>query len=288
MAEENSMVILVTRDRVVYEVDLQYLKLKDGILATTEAINSPYRPYCDSRYQISRNGSRIVEFSVRCPEWSTIITRGHAEEYPAALDMSKTRLELNIFDPSGTADQVQTLELEYADRQSLDVHGHIITFSPDLSIVQAGAHVFDLLAPGHPRLSFPDNLLDKSLRGKNSSITFSSCNRYLVLVQGKQDVAPDESATCAIFRICRAAGKIEKVAVPGLDELVADGFSAAFHPELPLLMLICFTRPGLGVRDALLDARNPGNHMSAIEIDLEALKPTPIDIPEHECSPFDM
>ena len=77
--------------------------------------------------------------------------RGYAEEHSAALDISKTRLELKMFDLVGTADQVQTLELEYVEPPTLDLihcskrnrtggfltsedfHTHVITFSPDLS-----------------------------------------------------------------------------------------------------------------------------------------------------------
>ena len=268
VAEEDSMVILVTRDRVVYELNLQTLKLEDGILATTEGISPPYRPYCDSGYRISRNGSRIVELYIRCPEWS------ETEEYSAALHVGKTRLELKIFDLSGTADQVQIIELEYADPLPPDSHMHVITFSPDLSIVQAGADIVDLLAPGHPRLWFPDNPLEKPRQGEKSSITFSPCNRYLVLVQNKKNVATNGPATYGIFRIYRTIGKIEKVEIPGLDYLVADAFYADSHPELPLLVLTCFKRPQPG-------CQNAANHINAIEIDLETLKPTPIDIPKH-------
>ena len=275
VAEEDSMVILINLDREVYELDFQCLKLKNGILATTEGIHSPYRPYCNSDYRISRNGSSIVRHYIRCPEWSEIIMRHHAGEHSAVLEIGKTRLELKMLDLSGTADQVQTLELEFTEPQSPDFHMHVITFSPDLSIVQAGADIFDLLVPGHPRLSFPDNPLDKPRPGAHSKIIFSSCNRYLVLTESKYGEATDLSARYRIFRIYRTVGNIEKVAIPGLDDLVADGFSAAFHPELPLLVLTCYTRPEPGVRNAAI-------YINAIEIDLEALKPIAIDIPKHE------
>lgn len=268
------MVILVARDRVVYELDLQYLKLEDGILAKTEGIISPYRSYCDSGYRISRNGSRLVGYYIRCPEWpGTTTTRGHAEEHSAALDIGKTRLELRMFEISQAADQIQTLELEHEDHKSPEGHTHVITFSPDLTIVQAGAHIFDLLAPGHPRLSFPDSPLDKARQGENSSITFSSCTRYLVLIKSKDNEATDSFATYGIFRIYRAVGRIEKRVIPGLDDLVADGFSIAFHPELPLPMLKYFTCPESSVREA-------AGYINVIEIDLEALKHTPVKIPK--------
>ena len=269
MAEEGSMVILVSMDRVVYKLELQSLKLEDDILATTESI---YRSYCDSDYRISRSSSRVVRLYIRCPEGS------ETEEHAATLDVGKTRLELKMFDLSGSADQVQSLELEYAERPFPNRHMHVITFSPDLSIVQAGAHVFDLLAPGHPPLSFPDNPLDGPRQGEGLSMTLSSCNRYLVLIKSKDDVTTDELATCGIFQINRPVGEIEKVVIPGLDDLVADRFAAAFHPELPLLVLTCLMRPEPGVRKL-------AKYISAIEIDLETLKHTSINIPKHS---FDM
>ena len=269
MMDEDSLVILVTMDRVMYEIDLQSLKLEDSILATTEGFNSLYRPSCDSGYRISKNGSRVFGFYMRCPEGS------ETEEHLETLDVGKTRLELKMFDLSGTADHVQTRELEYAEPRSPNLHTHVIAFSPDLSIVQAGTHVFDLLAPGHQPLSFPDNPLDRPGQGEDLSIIFSSCNRYLVLIKSK-DATTNEFGTYRIFRIDRAVGKVEKVAIPGLDDLVAEGYSysATFHPELPLLVLMCFKYPEAGVRKA-------SECIDAIEIDLEALKHMPIKVPEY-------
>ena len=273
VVEEDAMVILMNEDRVVYELNLQSWKLEDSILATAEGINSPYRPHCDSGYRVSRNGSRFVGFYVRCPTWSEITTRAQAEEHSAAVDIGKARLELNIFDLSGTADQVQTLEMEFAVPEYRRSHKHAIEFSPDLSIVRAHAQIFDLMAPGYLSLSFVDNALDKLQEVEYQKITFSSCNRYLVLTKNGHRIAANEPTAYGIFRIYRAVGRIEKVVIPGLDDLVADGVSAAFHPELPLLMLKYFTCPESRVQEAT-------NYINAIEIDLEALKHTPIKIPQ--------
>ena len=281
VAEEDAMVILMNEDRVVYELNLQSWKLEDSILATAEGINSPYRPHCDSGYQVSRNGSRFVGFYVRCPNWSEITTRAHAEEHSAAVDIGKARLELNIFDLSGTADQVQTIELEFAVPEYRRSHKHAIEFSPDLSIVRAHAQIFDLTAPGYPSLSFVDNALDKLQEVEYQKITFSSCNRYLVLTKNGHRIAANEPTAYGVFRIYRTDGKIEKIAIPGLDNVVADGFSAAFHPEVPLFVLTCFTRPEPSVWNA-------ANYINAIEIDLEALKTSPIDIPEYKLPGFPM
>ena len=124
VAEEDSTVFLVTMDRVVYELDFQCLTIKDSTLATTEGIISPYWPYCDSGYRISRNGSQLVRFYIGCSERPGTTTCGHAEGHFATLDIGKTRLELKTFGLCGTADQVQILELEYTDPQSSKHHTH--------------------------------------------------------------------------------------------------------------------------------------------------------------------
>ena len=275
VAEEDSMIILVTKDRVVYELDLQCLNFKEDTPSTPGSMNYPYQPYCQRYYRVSNNGCRIIGLYLRCPEWSDATTCGREEEQPASQDFRKTRLELRIFDLSGTDDQVQIVELEYLDTDSPALHQHDTTFSPDLSLLQAGPYVFDLLAPGHPSLSFSDSALDKLRRGENSSVAFSACNLYLSIIEGKDDVAQDKSATFEIFRICRTSGKIEKIAIAGLGDLIADGFRAAFHPVLPLLVLTCITRQENDVLDI-------SNCIKVMEIDLEALNFAYIDIPKHE------
>ena len=86
----------------------------------------------------------------------------------------------------------------------------VITFSPDLSIVRVGAHIFNLLAPGHPRLSFPDNSLNKLQEGESIRVTFSSYNRYLVFTKSKDNIVTPQSATYGVFRICRQLEKLRK------------------------------------------------------------------------------
>ena len=277
VAEEDSMIILVTKHRVVYELDLQRLNFKEDTLSTPGDMNYPYQLYCQRYYRVSDNGCRIVGLYLRCPKWSDATTCGREEEQPASQDCGKTRLELMIFDLSGTAEQVQTVELEYSDPNSPAFHEHVITFSPDLSLLQAGPHVFDLLAPGHPSLSFPDSPLDNLQRGKNSSISFSACNLYLTILEGKNDVTQNKPATLEIFRICRTAGKIDKIVIAGLGDLIADASCAAFHPVLPLLVLTCITR-----RRREMDVWDVASSIKVMEIDLEALSFAYIDIPKHE------
>lgn len=275
MAEEDSMIILVTEDRVLYELDLQRLNFKEGTLATPRDTEFPYRPYCRRDYLVSSNGCRVVGFYIRCRKWSDTTSCESKEEQSASLDLSKTRMELKFFGFFETTEQVQTLELEYSGPELLDFHEHVITFSPDLSMLQAGPHVFDLLAPGHPRLSFPDSPLDSLRRGANSYISFSACNAYLIVIKGKDEVAQNEHAMFGLFRISRTAGKIERIAVAGLDDLVADSFCAPFHPVLPLLLLTCITDQENLVEDL-------AKAIKVMEIDLEAFIFAQIDIPKHQ------
>lgn len=74
-----------------------------------------------------------------------MVRRHREEEQIAFLDLGKTSLELKFFDLSWIADWVQTIDLKYSDLESPSFHEHVITLSPDLSILQAGLHVFDLL-----------------------------------------------------------------------------------------------------------------------------------------------
>ena len=270
MAEEESTIILVNEDRVLFELDLQRLNFKKGALVTPEEINSPYQPYCFRKYIVSNDGCRVVGLYMSCPKWSDATTYEDKKEQLASLDSSKTRMELKFLDSSGTPDWVQTLELEYSDPESPVYHDHVITFSPDISMLQAGPHIFDLLAPGNPRLVFPDSPLDKFRHGENSCIFFSACNCYLIAIQDKDGVA-----TFGIFRIARTAGMIERISVTGLDDLAADRFRAAFHPVLPLLLLTCITRQEKDVEDV-------SQTIKVLEIDMEALKFAQIDIPPHQ------
>lgn len=276
VVEEDSIIILVDKDRVLYKLDLQPLNFKEGTLATPEDTSFPYQPYCHRDYLVSSNGCRVVGLYVRCPEWSNATNCESNEEQSASLDFSKIRIGLKSFEFSATTDQVQTLELEYSDPESPDFHSdHAITFSPDLSMLQAGLHVFDLLAPGHPRLSFPDSPLDDLRHGESSFICFSACNCYLIIIEGKGEGAQNELATFGLFRVSPTAGKIEKIAIVGLDDLAADGFCAAFHPVLPLLLLTCITSQGNRLEDVTKFIR-------VMEIDLEAFKFVQIDLPKHQ------
>lgn len=274
MAEEHSSIFLISEDRVLYELDLQRLNFSDGTLATSGGTDFPHQPYCKNDYRVSTNGSRVVGLCIRCPKWPGVTTYVREEEQSASPDICKTRMELKIVNLSGTLDHAQTIDLEYSDPDSSAVHAHDITLSPDFSLMQAGPHIFDLSAPGHPQLSFPDSPLSRLRSEEGSCIYFSVCGHYLIITEGKNVEADNKFATFGLFRICRAAGHIEKVAIAGLDELVADGFEAAFHPILPLLLLTYVTYHGNDVEDV-------ANVTNVLEIDLEASKVVQIDLPKH-------
>ena len=267
-AGEESMIILVSDDRVLYELNLQDIT---GILATT---GCSYKSYCRDYSFVSVDGLRIIRLYVRCPDWPVATAREGEEEQLLSQSSSKTHIELRISDLSGTTDQVGVVELGYSDPLLPDFHEHEFSFSPDLSMLQAGPHIFDLQAPGRPCLSFPDSSLIKSRDGSRPHVTFSECNGYLVVMEDQGDIAEDEPATFEVFRVCRTAGNIESIAIKGLDELKADAFLAGFHPWLPLLLLTCITWPKH-------DKNFTTEAVKVLEIDLEALNNVAIAIPKH-------
>lgn len=273
VAEQHSSMFLVSEDRVIYELDLR-LNFSEGVLATSMGTDFPRQPYCKTDYQVTSNGSRIVGLYMRCPQWSGTTTNQCEEEQLVSQGISKTRVELNIVDLSETPDHIQTIELNYSDPESSALHTHDVTLSPDFSVLQAGVHIFDLLAPGHLQLSFPDSLLSSLRREKGACIHFSACSGYLIIIEGKSLDANDEIAVFGLFRIHRAAGKIERLAMVGLDDLAAYGFEAAFHPMLPLLLLTYVTYGRSEFEDVTKATK-------VVEVDLEASKSVQIDIPKH-------
>ena len=264
---------LISEDRVLYELDSQRLNFSEGTLGMSRGTDSPHLSYCNTDYIVSKNGSRVVGLYIRCPKCPGVTTYERDEEQLASPDTSKTLIGLNIVDLLGTPGQVQTIELEYPDTDLSAVHTHDVTFSPDLSILQAGAHIFDLLGPGHPRLCFPDSPLTSLPRQKGTRILFSACNGYLIIIEGKDIEVLDEHAKFGLFRISHAARIIERIAIAGLDDLAADGVEAAFHPELPLLLLTYIAYQGNNIEDM-------ANATKVMEIDLEASKFVQIDIPK--------
>ena len=271
VVEEDSMIVLVTAERVLYELDLQRLNFMEGSLATHRGTSHPHPLYCQRGYQVSSDGVRVVGFYIRCSEGSTTTTSERHEEL-GSPDFTRCRLELKFLDLSGTADHVQTTVLEYIGPKSPvspNSHMHTITFSPDLSMLQAGPHIFDLSAPPHPRrLSFPDSSFEIMRLERHSQISFSSCNYYLVIIEGEgeDDEARIGCTTIRLFQLCRTAGKIEEIKKAGLDDLIADGCCAAFfHPVLPLLVATCITYREIDVKGTVCAIK-------VVEIDLDAFK----------------
>ena len=74
---------------------------------------------------------------------------------------------------------------------------------------------------------------------------------------------------------CRAAGRIQEVAIAGLEDLVTDVVWAAFHPRLPLLVLTSITCRESDVEDIAKAGK-------VIEIDLQALRSVQINLPKHD------
>ena len=274
VAEEHSTIFLISEDRILYGLDLQCLNFNEGTLARSGGTDFPHQPYCKTEYRVSRNGSRVVGLYIRCPEWPGVTTYECEEEQLASPDFSKTCMELKIVDLWGTLDLVQTVEVQFVNPTSSTLHTHDITFSPDFSLLQAGLNILDLSAPGHPQLSFFNSPLGRFRSEEGSRIHFSPCNGYLIITKGKNPEADDKIAMFGLFRICRAARQIEKIAIAGLDGLVADGFEAAFHPIHPLLLLTYVTYHVNEVEDV-------ARATEVLEIDLEAKKVVQLDIPKH-------
>ena len=269
------MIILVDRDRLIYEIDLERLEFKAGSLTSSMGSNLQHQLYSQRHYRVSSNGLGVVGLYIKCPASSNTTTCDHEKEPPMSPALRKTRLELKFVDLSGTADQMRTIELEYLDSYPSMSHKQGFTFSPDLSLLQVGPHIFDLLAPGHPQLYFPESPLGNLQGGPlvpRSRISFSSCNGYLKIIQGEDPVAKGGKATLGLYRICRTGGRIERIVIADLEGLVADSIRATFHPMLPLLMLTCITYGGHDLEDTVTDAR-------VMEVDLEALESFRVALP---------
>ena len=189
--------------------------------------------------------------------------------------LSRARTELKFADLSGATDQIQTIELHYPDSHSSSLYAHSVTFSPDLSMLRAGHCIFDLAAPGQPELWFPESPLTRIRNEADPSISFSPCNGYLTYIEDNIDVTEDVPAIFGLFRICRRAGNIERLSVVGLEDMIAEVVGAYFHPTLPLLMLTCMVHQKSDVTDLAKLIR-------VIEIELEALRPVQITLPEHD------
>lgn len=183
-------------------------------------------------------------------------------------------MDLEFIDLSGTADETQRFELEFTDLElpALDFHFHHITFSPDLSMLQAGTDIFDLSAADLEPLCFPDSPLGDLAQSGVPCVSFSSSNEYLVVNKDVGAAAGAAPAMLGLFRTCRPAGMVERLAIAGLEDLVADAILANFHPMLPLLVLTYITHQ--------LD-------VEVIEVDLQELKQMPLAIPEQYIAVLD-
>ena len=274
VVEELSKMILVNRNRVLYELDLSF---QDNTLAPPESEIPPPTPHCQKFYGISSDGCRLVEAYITCSEWFDSTAADREDENLNSPDLGMIRTELRFVDLTLETDHLQRLDLVYSEPNLSASHNHVVTFSPDLSMMQAGQHIFDLLAPSHPPLSFPEFLSDALQRDGGSHIAFSSCNGYLVVVKGKDAATTGEPAKSGLFRICRTAGRIETIAINVIENLVADYISAAFHPTIPLLVLAYITYPESDTRDI-------ARYIQVMEIDLQELKPNLIAVPR--CDSF--
>ena len=273
LANDNSKAFIVTPNRILHELELKLSDVRDDGLRTQGYSAYGNQPYCRKSYHLSKSGRRVVGVYTSCDAGSDASLFKYSKEQSKSLKLSKTRTELKFADLSGTTDQTKTIELDYLEPHSVFGGTHGVTFSPDLSMLRAGQHLFDLTAPGQPKFWFPESPFTRLRYGADLSVAFSSCNGYLTCVEGNIDEAKDEPATFGLFRICRGARSIEKVSTFGLEDLKAEVVRAEFHTALPLLMLTCLAH-------WKRDAKGLAKSMSVIEIDLEALRIIQVTLPE--------
>ena len=276
VANGSSKVLLVTPHRVLHELELNLLDVRDDELRTQGYSGYGNQPYCRKSYRLSKSGRRVVGVYTSCDAGFDASLFEYSKEQSKSFKLSRTRTELRFADLSGTTDQTQTIELDYLEPHSAFDDTHGVTFSPDLSMLRAGQHIFDLTAPGQPLLWFPESPLSRLWDGAELLIDFSPCNGYLTCVQEVSiDQAKDEPATFGLFRVCRAAGSIERISIVGLEDLIANVVRAEFHPTLPLLMLTC-------IEYMKSDLKDPAESIKVVEIDLEVLRPVQVSLPEYE------
>ena len=275
VANNSSKILIVTAHRVLHELELENFNIRDDELAMQRHSSYGNQPYCQKYYQLSSSGRRMVGVYIKCDAGSDASLYRSSDWQSEPPTLSRARTTLKFADLSGASDQIQTIELHYLDSHSSFAYAHKVTFSPDLSMLRAGHCIFDLAAPGQPQLWFPESPLTRFRNEANPSISFSPCNGYLTYVEDNIDVTEDIPATFGLFRICRHAGNIERLSIVGLEGLIADVVGADFHPTLPLLMLTCMVHRKSDVTDL-------AELFRVIEIELEALRPVQMTLPEHD------
>ena len=263
------MIILVDDDRILHELDLERLDLKVTTLATSMSSATQNQLYYHRGHRVSNDGLRLVAFYIQCPTSNETPTCDRNNEQSMPQGIRKTRIKLKFVDLSGTGNQIRTFDLEYPDPYSSASHDHVVIFSPDLSLLQAGLHIFDLLAPDH--LSFPDSPLSNPCSTEDR-VSFSACNGYLLIIEDEDTAAQGRKERLRLFRICRPSGRVEKIVIANLEGLVLDKLHVNFHPILPLLMLTCYTYPETDTQGAI----------DVMEVDLEALEAFPIALPKFD------
>ena len=259
-----SIVTLIDDDRVIHELDMERLKCKDGTLTTSVGSDLRHQRHCQRDTRVSSNGLRVVICHTQC----SVPTETSAYDYGEEQWHSTVfvQMELMFVELCGNADQMRRVELEYPDPFPSTTHEHVINLSPDLSILQADLHIFDLLTPGYPRFSFPDSPFSNIRDMVESSVSFSACNGYLNVIKSANSEAKGKKVTLELFRIFRSARRIERIVLADLEGLVADRIFTAFHPEMPLLMATFIGKKSL---------------KKVVEIDLLALNLVPVELQLH-------
>ena len=272
VVEEDSRVILVNEDRELYELNLESMTFNEGTFSPSRSKKSSNEPYCRRFYQLSSNGHRLVAVYITCPQVFDFTKPRLRHEQLESRNSNKTRIELRFVELSGTAEQIQKIELEYSEPELPKNHWHEITLSPDFSMVRTGRVIFDLQAPNYPPMSVPNSLLSHLEYESRSVVSFSPCNGYIITfepVDTEDSAAFVEPVSFGPFRVCRTTRTIEKLVINGLEDLEGYVNWAAFHPILPLLLLTCSAGGASNIKNDLKATK-------VVEIDLREPKLVPI------------
>ena len=232
----------------------------------------PQERICQRSYRVSNSGNCIVGLYARCSHFPPTITHERNWKDKKELNQSsKVEVDLKAVNISGLGDPFQSIHLEYSDPDLSSFHDHSFTFSPDLSILQVGPQIFDLLTPLAPSFSFPDSPLGGlGNRRYISNLSFSSCNRFMLVITRRNKGIDDGSSKIGIFRISRANREIDVVSIQRINDLVAEYCFVAFNPIFPLFIVIYTTKE--------VD-RDSQPIFKALEVDPEASRCVQIEIP---------
>ena len=245
--EKSSTLLLISDDRVLYELDIRLLQLtKDhGILP-----EDPGKAW-DRTHRVRRidnSGDLIMNIHITDPRDE----EEDEEDTHGTIGAADVRVHvlIEVFHTTGAIHPFQSLRFDYAS----DCHSHRVKLSPDLSILRSGPHIFDLRTNLESPLPFNNSpLTDVEYDPRLDNVHFSACNRFMSTIN-------DTHSKLELFEISRKTREFNKITVERLVDAEARISAANFHPFLPLIIVTYTSEPTNG--DSLKDIR-------IVEYDLE-------------------